>query len=870
MKYILPLVFLFISVGNYAQNITVSGLTTDNQLQPIESVVVMAKNQENEVLGYSYSNEKGFYKIEFELGNMQSFLLEVSSLGYAVIERKINIDDKTTTYNINFKMEEKAEYLREVVVEAHQKIKVNADTTFIRVSQYTTKTEQTVEDVLKRLPGIEVLPDGSIKAHGKPIENLLVEGENILDKNYKILSKNLDARTLEEVQILDNYEENPIFKSLSNSEKVAINLKLKSDFKNIWFGNVSAGYGLENRYQSALTLGLLKKRIKLLEFSNINNTGNKASNLLQNENIVIDLSQMFQKIEKKPFSIFSIDEQEENVFNSRSIFNTSMLHSLGLSSKVNDKLAVRGSASFISDKTEQDYQAITQYNTGNNNTTFSEISNYENKNRIGSTELELKYAPNTKNYIVNTATYNRNPHNTINGIMLGNVAVSQENDVFSETFYNHLEHTHLLTNNTALYNYLYVGYGVSQENAEISHPLLNDLLETDNVEPFFQDVNNKFNYYGLQSTMLTKRNKWENQLKFHAHFENENASSRLFTETENSLDGYMNNLKIDNNFLSVSEALKFKLKQNNYVKGSLSFTQNWFNNDDYLLKNASFTFRQKLKNIGVIRLSYNYKEDLPKAQMLLSDFALNSYQDFVSGTNKITKLKNSIFSFNYSLYNDVKGFSINSSLLHTIAHSGYAPNAYTNSNFIFNGLMPYAGGENTLANASLTNYFSKLKIATKWETDQSFIQSPFSVNESEVTNLKNYSGNYAFSASSYFKKWFNFSGGVSYRFSSSKVEGNLNSFETKKAFLGFNFKISESLKATVNNEYYILNNENYAFLNATINYEPKKSRWSGTLYFNNLLNEEEYLVQQINSFTSYEKRIRLMPAYVLFNIKYRF
>src|SRR5690606_6324129 len=199
----------------------------------------------------------------------------------ATIKRELEINKPTQI--INFKMEEQMESLKEVVVEAHQKIRINADTTFIRVSQYTTKTEQTVEDVLKRLPGIEVLPDGSIKAHGKPIENLLVEGENILDKNYKILSKNLDAKALEEVQILDNYEENPIFKSRCNSEKVAIDLKLKSDFKNIWFGNVAAGYGFENRYQSALALGLLKKRIKLLEFSNSNNTGNKTSNLLQNE-----------------------------------------------------------------------------------------------------------------------------------------------------------------------------------------------------------------------------------------------------------------------------------------------------------------------------------------------------------------------------------------------------------------------------------------------------------------------------------------------------------------------------------------------------------------------------------------------------------
>src|SRR5690606_40368923 len=113
----------------------------------------------------------------------------------ATIKRELEINKPTQI--INFKMEEQMESLKEVVVEAHQKIRINADTTFIRVSQYTTKTEQTVEDVLRRLPGIEILPDGSIKAHGKPIESLLIEGENILGKNYKIISKNLDAKTLE-------------------------------------------------------------------------------------------------------------------------------------------------------------------------------------------------------------------------------------------------------------------------------------------------------------------------------------------------------------------------------------------------------------------------------------------------------------------------------------------------------------------------------------------------------------------------------------------------------------------------------------------------------------------------------------------------
>jgi len=869
MKYIFLLFLFGIYGNNYGQEIAIRGTIMDKQLQPIETVLLQARNTENQVLDYTYSDQNGHYELKFIKSN-ESIIIEASSLGFSTVRREITITDQTMFEALHFEMEEKTESLKEVLVEGHQKIRINSDTTFIRVSQYATDSEQTVEDLLKRLPGIEVLPDGSIKAHGKPIETLLVEGENILDKNYKILSKNLDAKTLEEVQILENYEQNPIFKQLSRSEKVALNLKLKDKFKYVLFGNISAGYGLKNRYEAALTLGLLRKRIKLLEFSNANNTGNKAANLLQSERTVIDLSQMFQKIEKQPFTIFSIDDQEENIFNTRSIFNTSMLHSIGSSTKINDELSLRGEVSIISDITTQDYQAQTEYFTGTNSTTFFETSSYQNTNRIGATEFEFKFSPNSRNYFNNTFSYNLKPHEALNSITLDNQGILQQNDINSETFYNHLEHTYLLTKNSALNNYLYFGYGDSKESAQIIHPSLDDLFEKEIDETFYQNVRNKFNYYGLQSTLLTKSQKWENHLLLHIHNEGETARSRLFTETEENFEGYTNNLNIDNFFIAISNSLKFKLTQDNYLRGGISFKRSWFNSDEYLLKNANFTLRHKLKNKGVVRLGYSYKEELPELQLLLPNYALNSYQDFINGSDDIKKLGNSVISFNYSLYNDIKGFSINASALHTITHSGYAPGAFTNENFIFNEFIPTSNGENTLANLIFTNYFNKLQLATKVETNQSFIQSPFSIDQTSELKLQNYSGDYSFSVSSYFDKWFNFSNGFAYRYSSSELRDESTSFETLKAFADFDIKIFKSIKFNFNNELYIQNKENYVFMNANIVYEPKQSKWSGTVRLNNLLNEREYLLQSINSFKSYQKRISLVPAYALLSIKYRF
>lgn len=858
-----------ISACNYAQEIRITGTSYDKQSKPLETVLVQVRNLENEVLDYTYTNDSGNFELLFNNNDDNPIIIEASSLGYTSQKRELNIEKELVIHDIDFILEEKTEFLKEVLVEGHQKIRISSDTTFIRVSQYTTDNEQTVEDILKRLPGIEVLEDGSIKAHGKPIESLLIEGENLLDDNYKILSKNLDAKTLEEVQILDNYEENPIFKQLSNSEKVALNLKLKDEYNYVLFGNVSGGYGLKDRYEAAMTLGLLRKKIKFLEFSNFNNIGDKGSRLLQSEKTIIDLSQMFQKIEKKPFTIFSIDQQEEDVFNSRSVFNNSMLHSLGASTKFNEKLTLRGDVNIIADKTSQDYQALTEYFTGNSRSSFFETSTYANKNRIASSEIEFKFSPDAKNYFSNTVSYYSNPHEASNSIILSDQGISQNNEITSETFYNHLEHSYLLSKTSGLYNYLYFGYGNSNEIAQIIYPGLRDLFPVQE-NSFYQKVGNRFTYYGLQSTLISKYNKWENDLQLQVHNETETANSRLFTETQPNFEGYSNNLEINDFFIGFSNSLKYKLKNDSYLKGSLALKERWFNNKNYLLNNSNFTFRQKLKQYGVIRLSYTYKEELPGLKFLLPAYAITSYQSFNSGSDETTKLKNSIFSLNYSLYNDLKGFSINSSLLHTVTHDGYASNTFANENFIFNGLLPTSKGHTTLANLAFTNYFSTLQLATNLDTNQSFIRSPLFLDQTEEISLKNYSGIYSFSVSSYFDKWLNFSSGVQYRFSKSEVGPNSNEFTSTKVFADFETKLGQSLKVNLNNEFYFQNNEEYFFSNAEILFEPKKKRWSASIMLNNLLDEKEYLIQRISSFKYYQKRINLVPAYALLKLKYRF
>jgi hypothetical protein len=274
MKKLQILLFLF-SITLFSQKQTIKGSIKEIQNRSIESASVIVLDRNENVLGYGFSDSDGFFEIKYTNETKENLLLTVSLIGY--YKQEISFDPNNSndlTFSIILK--ESQEELNEVIINANQGIKKNNDTTYFKVGKFVNNTEQTLEDVLKKIPGIKIDKNGGITAHGKAIDKLLIEGEDIFDKNYKLLSKNLDAKFLEEVQILDNFEDNPVLKKLFNSQKTAINIKLKKGLKNVWFGNALVGVGNEDRFQETLNLGLIKKKIKLFYFANYNNIGNKV------------------------------------------------------------------------------------------------------------------------------------------------------------------------------------------------------------------------------------------------------------------------------------------------------------------------------------------------------------------------------------------------------------------------------------------------------------------------------------------------------------------------------------------------------------------------------------------------------------------
>ncbi|MGK7368769.1 MAG: carboxypeptidase-like regulatory domain-containing protein, partial [Candidatus Halalkalibacterium sp. M3_1C_030] len=163
--------------------------------------------------------------------------------------------------------------LNEIVVQSERSIRVSGDTIAMKVGDFIRGDEEVVEDVLKVLPGFDVDDDGTIRFAGKQITKVMIEGSDLFGKGYSMITKNLDANVLEDVEVLQNYTELSELRGLEKSDDIALNLSLKEEVKFELFGNASLGINTLERHEARLVLTSLNKRFKQFLFLNSNSLG---------------------------------------------------------------------------------------------------------------------------------------------------------------------------------------------------------------------------------------------------------------------------------------------------------------------------------------------------------------------------------------------------------------------------------------------------------------------------------------------------------------------------------------------------------------------------------------------------------------------
>ena len=134
--------------------------------------------------------------------------------------------------------------LDEVELTYEMPVSIKGDTLVYNADSFKDGTERKLEDVLKKLPGVEVNDDGEIEVEGKVVSKVMVDGKDFFDGDTKLATKNIPSNAVDKVQVLKNYSEvNQLRGVTNNQDNIALNIKLKEGKKNFWFGNVTAGSG---------------------------------------------------------------------------------------------------------------------------------------------------------------------------------------------------------------------------------------------------------------------------------------------------------------------------------------------------------------------------------------------------------------------------------------------------------------------------------------------------------------------------------------------------------------------------------------------------------------------------------------------------
>lgn len=239
MKKLLIALCIIAASSSFAQ-IKMQGIVKDSIGTPLELANVIAINQKTSALeSYAITNDKGKYILS--LTKNGTYKIQVSYIGLKSTEQVISTAEENITKDFTL-LPDNA--LDAVELTYEMPVTIKGDTLIYNADSFKNGSERKLEDVLKKLPGVEINEDGQIEVEGTTVNKLMVNGKDFFDGDTKLATKNIPSNAVDKVQVLRNYSEVGQLKGVQNNQdNVAINIKLKEGKENFWFGNITAGAG---------------------------------------------------------------------------------------------------------------------------------------------------------------------------------------------------------------------------------------------------------------------------------------------------------------------------------------------------------------------------------------------------------------------------------------------------------------------------------------------------------------------------------------------------------------------------------------------------------------------------------------------------
>ncbi len=901
MKFFLP-VFVFILTSTAAfsqQTISVRGAVRNEDGKPLSgaSVTIFYEGQKDSL--HSVTDSKGIFTFT-NLKQATTGVL-ITYIGYNPLARYYDYSKVTGLQNIvDLQLTPGGQTLANVVVEA-PKVQIKEDTVSYKIDSTMYRKNDNVEEVLKKLPGVEVDKTGKVTAQGQEVTKVKVNGKDFFGGDVTTATRNLNADMVDKIDIIDDYGDQAAFTGVKSGDATkTLNIQLKKDKNKGYFGNATLGAGTEGRYANSLTVNKFNNNQQISIIGNLNNTNASTFNFGSMSN-----------------AMGGMVRSMGGNFNANSGTGIATTKSIGLNyrDQWGSKISVYGSYSFTNKGTTTERDVTKQTLFGNTN-----ILNREGTNDYTVTDnhrftfnLEykidsfnyLKFSPNVsytttnENYLsnftnsVDTALSNRGKTTdvtkshapNISGTLLFNHRFDKKGRILSLNFTGGASSTDGNDNYITTYDFV---KGVSQDS------VFNQYITQDNknhnyslsasyIEPLNKKQSLEFNYtYNKRFTGNDRENFYVDPI----------TGSKTFIDSASNI--------IDNDYITNRFGVNFRTNQKKYNYTIGFAVQPATIQSDSKTTNTLYT--QHLVNYyPVVRFAYNFSRsrsfsvnyngstNQPTYQQLQPVADYSNPQYVTIGNPDLKPEFNNNIAVRYNNFDFITGNVFFGNLNFSFVKDKIVNNVVQIFETTPGGQQEYVRQETYYLNSDGYYTASGFYAFSKPFRNRKYVFNyggsiMYNNNVSYISSAKNTGKNLVlgqrFSTTITVKKWLETSAGVNFTLNDAKYSLNkqLNSntrawslTHSSRFFLPKDFTITYDMDKSINSGYADNVTANPFIINGSIE-KLVSTKYNASLRLNayDLLNENTSVTRTVNGSGFTDTRTNKLGRYVMLSLVFRF
>ena len=384
-------------------NTIIYGKTVDIHSKVIEGVNILIKHNDK-IIKYLNTNSSGSYKVSLNLpDSVKSITIEAKLLGYKAEAVVLQLSNKIIT--TDFILIDQLMELNEVNIKKEKaSIIVKGDTTSFSLKGFRQGNERTLEDIIKKLPGMSVDDNGNISFKGNRIEKVLLDNEDFYKEKYKNLTQNFNQINIDTIEAIENYLEEDILSGFFKSGKTVLNLKLTKSNGTHASGNVDVGLGSDTRYDASSNAVVWRNKVKFMNILSLNNVSKGIISHIPEINTYNKLNYVIQPV------------NSSNIFPPISTINSNLKGNIFVLNpnfviRPFQKISIKGSGGYYIQDEKSNLNSNLNYYEKNSFLDQNSLSSNMTKDKSRDYELELKYAidkvSRIKSTISNTRQRNR-------------------------------------------------------------------------------------------------------------------------------------------------------------------------------------------------------------------------------------------------------------------------------------------------------------------------------------------------------------------------------------------------------------------------------------------------------------------------------